>query len=205
MKKLILSILTLTLMSCSKTETEPEKKSGGLADIVSGVKNYNTISSSLDEITKNIEVLKKTTPLSNDELKAILPENLMGLKRTEISVGDTSMMGLSSVEGKYKSEQDKSIEVQVIDGAGEMGSAMVSSMMMGLSGDREKTTETGFEKTTEIDGMKAIVSEEKNNDVISSEIQIIAKKRYFLTVKGKGISYEELAKAFGEINTSGLK
>lgn len=201
----MMSILALTLISCTKSETKTEEKSGGISDLVSGVKNYSEISKSVDEVSKNIEVLKKTTPLSNEELKAILPESLLGLKRTEISVGDTSMMALTTAEAKYKSEDRKSIDVQIMDGAGEMGSAMVSSMMMGLGGNREKTTENGFEKTTEIDGMKALVSEEKSGENISSKIQVIAKKRYLFTMSGEGISYEDLLKAFSEINTSGLK
>lgn len=205
MKKLMISILALSLISCTKSETKTEEKSGGISDLVSGVKNYSEISKSVDEVSKNIEVLKKTTPLSNEELKAILPESLLGLKRTEISIGDTSMMALTTAEAKYKSEDRKSIDVQIMDGAGEMGSAMVSSMMMGLGGNREKTTENGFEKTTEINGMKALVSEEKSGENVSSKIQVIAKKRYLFTMSGEGISYEDLLKAFGEINTSGLK
>lgn len=200
----MMSILALTLISCTKSETKTEEKSGGISDLVSGVKNYSEISKSVDEVSKNIEVLKKTTPLSNEELKAILPESLLGLKRTEISVGDTSMMTLTTAEAKYKSEDRKSIDVQIMDGAGEMGSAMVSSMMMGLGGNREKTTENRFEKTTEINGMKALVSEEKSGENVSSKIQVIAKKRYLFTMSGEGISYEDLLKAFGEINTSGL-
>ena len=205
MKNLMMSILALTLLSCTKKETKTEEKSGGLSDLVSGVKNYSNLTKSVDEVSKNVEVLKNTQPLSNDELKAILPETLLGLKRTEISVGDTAMLSLSSVDAKYKSDDHRSIDVQIMDGAGEMGSAMVSSMMMGLSGNREKTTETGFEKTTEIDGMKALISEEKREDDVKSEIQIVAKKRYFLSIKGEGFSYEELKKVFSEINTAALK
>ena len=206
MKKLMMSILVLTLISCSKKEEKTEEKSGGITDIVSGVKNYSNLSKSMSDVTKNIEVLKKTTPLSNDELKAILPENLLGLKRSEFSVGDASMMNLSSAEAKYKNEDgSKSMTLEIMDGAGETGSAMVSILMMGLNMNKEKQTETGFEKTTEIDGMKALVSEEKREDKVSSKIQIIAKTRYLLTISGRGFSYEELSKAVGEINTSALK
>ena len=206
MKKLLMSILVLTLVSCSKKEEKIEEKSGGITDIVSGVKNYSNLSKSMSDVTKNIEVLKKTTPLSNDELKAILPENLLGLKRSEYSVGDATMMNLSSAEAKYKNEdKSKTMSLEIMDGAGETGSAMVSILMMGLNMNKEKETETGFEKTTEIDGMKALVSEEKREDHVSSKIQIIAKNRYLLTISGRGFSYDELSKAVGEINTSALK
>ena len=205
MKKLLMCVFALSLISCSKTETKEEKKSGGFSDIVSGVKNANSMSNSVQDVTKNIEELKAMTPLSNEELKAAFPETLMGMKRTEISVGNAAMMNLSSATAKYKSDDNKSVTIEVMDGAGEMGSAMVASMIMGMSGEREKTTETGFEKTTEINGMKALVSEDKTESYVNSKIQIIVKKRYYISLSGKQISYEELQQVLGVMDLDKLK
>lgn len=204
MKNLLMSVLALSLISCSKNETKTEEKSGGLSELVSNAKNYSKVSSSVNNMTKNIETLKNLTPLTNEELKKVLPETLLGLKRVELSVGDASMMNLVSAEAKYKDE-NKRIELQIMDGAGETGSAMVSILMMGINVDKEKITETGFEKSAEINGMKAIVSEDKNGESINSKIQMIAKNRYLMTLTGTGVSYEELKSALGEINMSGLK
>ena len=204
MKNLLMSVLALSLISCSKNETKTEEKSGGLSELVSNAKNYSKVSSSVNNMTKNIETLKNLTPLTNEELKKVLPETLLGLKRVELSVGDASMMNLVSAEAKYK-EENKRIELQIMDGAGETGSAMVSILMMGINVDKEKITETGFEKSAEINGMKAIVSEDKNGESINSKIQMIAKNRYLMTLTGTGVSYEELKNALGEINMSGLK
>ena len=205
MKKLLMCVFALSLISCSKTETKEEKKSGGFSDIVSGVKNANSMSNSVQDVTKNIEELKAMTPLSNEELKAAFPETLMGMKRTEISVGNAAMMNLSSATAKYKSDDNKSVTIEVMDGAGEMGSAMVASMIMGMSGEREKTTETGFEKTTQINGMKALVSEDKTESYVNSKIQIIVKKRYYISLSGKQISYEDLQQVLGMMNLDKLK
>ncbi len=205
MKKLLMCVFALSLISCSKTETKEEKKSGGFSDIVSGVKNANSMSNSVQDVTKNIEELKAMTPLSNEELKAAFPETLMGMKRTEISVGNAAMMNLSSATAKYKSDDNKSVTIEVMDGAGEMGSAMVASMIMGMSGEREKTTETGFEKTTQINGMKALVSEDKTESYVNSKIQIIVKKRYYISLSGKQISYEELQQVLGMMDLDKLK
>ena len=204
MKNLLMSVLALSLISCSKNETKTEEKSGGLSELVSTAKNYSKVSSSVNNMGKNIETLKNSTPLTNEELKKVLPETLLGLKRVELSVGDASMMNLVSAEAKYK-EENKRIELQIMDGAGETGSAMVSILMMGINVDKEKITETGFEKSAEINGMKAIVSEDKNGESINSKIQMIAKNRYLMTLTGTGVSYEELKSALGEINMSGLK
>lgn len=118
------------LVGCSKEETTKEKKSGGFSEMVSTAKNYSTINSSIGDMTKNIEKLKVMTPLSNEELKAALPETMAGLKRTELSVGDNAMMQISSAEAKY-SEENKRIKLEIMDGAGETASAMVSILMMG--------------------------------------------------------------------------
>lgn len=205
MKKLMLATAVLMLVACSKEEKVKEEKSGGLSDLVSTAKNYGKVSSSMEDVTKNMENLKNIQPLTNDELKLVLPETLLGLKRKELSVGDNAMMNLATAEAKYADEENKRIKVDIIDGAGETGSAMVSIMMMGLNVNKEKTTEFGFEKSTEINGAKAIVSETKNGEGVTSEIQTVLKNRYLVTLNADGFSYEELKMALGEFNISALK
>ena len=206
MKKLIMAIAVLMLVACSKEEKVKTEKSGGFSDLVSTAKNYKNINSSMQDVTKNIENLKNIPPLTNEELKAVLPEQLLGLKRRELSVGDNAMMNLSTAEAKYADDdKSKKIKVEIIDGAGETGSAMVSIMMMGLNINKEKTTETGFEKSTEINGAKSIISENKSGDEIESKIQTVLKNRYLVTLSADGFSYEELKTALGELNSSALK
>ena len=195
----------LLLVACSKEEKVKEEKTGGLSDLVSTAKNYGKVSSSMQDVTKNMESLKNIQPLTNDELKAALPETILGLKRKELSVGDNSMMNLSTTEGKYANDENKRIKVEIIDGAGETGSAMVSIMIMGLNVNKEKTTESGFEKSTEINGVKSIVSEDKNGDKIQSKIQTVLKNRYLVTLSADGFSYEELKTALDKLNSAALK
>ena len=205
MKKLIMATAVLLLVACSKEEKVQKEESGGLSDLISSTKDYSKMSSSMEEVTKNIEKLKNVEPLTNDQLKAFLPEQLLGLKRTELSVGDNSMMNLSTAESKYSDGDKKEIKLEIIDGAGETGSAIVSIMIMGLNVNKEKTTESGFEKSTEINGVKSIVSEDKNGDKIQSKIQTVLKNRYLVTLSADGFSYEELKTALDELNSSALK
>ena len=205
MKKLIMATAVLLLVACSKEEKVKEEKTGGLSDLVSTAKNYGKVSSSMQDVTKNMESLKNIQPLTNDELKAALPETILGLKRKELSVGDNSMMNLSTTEGKYANDENKRIKVEIIDGAGETGSAMVSIMIMGLNVNKEKTTESGFEKSIEINGVKSIVSEDKNGEKIQSKIQTVLKNRYLVTLSADGFSYEELKTALDKLNSAALK
>ena len=205
MKKLMIAAAALMLVTCSKEEKVKEEKTGGFSDLVSTAKTYGKMGSSMQDVTKNIKNLKSIPPLTNDELKAVLPEILLGLKRKELSVGDNAMMNLSTAEAKYADDENRRVKVEIVDGAGETGSAMVSIMMMGLNVNKEKTTEFGFEKSTEINGAKSIVSEYKNGEDINSEIQTVLKNRYLVTLKADGFTYEELKSALSTLNNSALK
>ena len=205
MKKLMIAAAALMLVTCSKEEKVKEEKTGGFSDLVSTAKTYGKMGSSMQDVTKNIKNLKNVPPLTNDELKAVLPEILLGLKRKELSVGDNAMMNLSTAEAKYADDENRRVKVEIVDGAGETGSAMVSIMMMGLNVNKEKTTEFGFEKSTEINGAKSIVSEYKNGEDINSEIQTVLKNRYLVTLKADGFTYEELKSALSTLNNSALK
>jgi len=205
MKKLmILSVSLLVMASCSK-EKESEKESTSIGDVFNGVKTMNTLSNSMEDIQKNTERLQKLTPMSNDELKAVLPETLLGLPRVSFSVGDNSMMKISSADAEYKDENNKNIKLKVLDGAGETGSAMISILMMGLTSNSEKTTQDGFEKMGDFNGTKAQIKETKRESGVDSEINYILKDRYMITIEGDGYTTEELKKVMDLINGSSLK
>lgn len=145
------------------------------------------------------------TPLTNEELKALLPEEILGLKRKELSVGDNAMMQLASAEAKYSDGDQKKIKLEIMDGAGETGSAMVSILTMSFNMNKEKITETGYEKTAEINGNKAIIKENSGENYVNSSIQMVAKNRYLITLTGDGISYDDLEKALNQLKLSQLK
>jgi hypothetical protein len=66
-----------------------------------------------DDMQKKMEELKKLTPLTTDQLKMLLPEQLMGMKRSNFNAN--SMMGFASAEATYKNEtDDKEIELNIL-------------------------------------------------------------------------------------------
>ena len=205
MKKIMIAVVALLFVACSKEENVKEEQPGGLSDMITSEKASGKVSSTMEDVTKNIENLKNITPMTNEELKAVFPESLLGLKRKELSVGDNAMMNISTAEAIYADDDNKRIKVEIIDGAGETGSTMVSIMMTGLNSDTDKTTETGFEKSTEINGVKSIVSENKNGKRINSQIQTVLKNRYLLTLYADGFTYNELQKILTELYASALK
>lgn len=201
---MFLSLSLLLLASCTK-EKEGEKKSGSIRDAISTVKNVSTISNSMEDIQKNIERLQKLTPVTNEELKAILPETMLGLERTSLSVGDNSMMKISSAEAEYGEENHNKIKIKIIDGAGQTGSSMISILMMGLTTNSEKTTKNSFTKMGDFHGVKAQITEKKKETYVDSEINYILKERYMITINAEGYTVEELKKVMDLIGNSGLK
>jgi len=201
MKKLVVLCIALSLIACKKEEKKEEKS--GIGSAIENMSNLGKIANKMDDVQKNMDELKTKTPISNDELKAAIPETLGGLKRTEITVGNMTAMSMSSADAKYSGE-NKNIEINMIDGAGEAGSSVISIMLMTLNADMEKTTENGFEKTAQINGNKAFVSQNTNGDAVSSEIKYIAKGRYMITASADGFTVDELAEAVKGIDISKL-
>ena len=205
MKKLFLvSSVLLLLTNCGK-DPKKDENSNSISDAIGGMKNINNLSNSMEDITKRAEELKKLTPLTNDELKAVIPESVLGLKRTSISVGDNMMMKISSAEAEYKDDVNKKIKISITDGAGETGSAMITMLMMGFSTNSEKTTETSSEKMGEFNGVKASVKDNKDGENVDSEIQYILKDRYLISIDGDGYTSEDLKKVMDMIKDSNLK
>lgn len=201
MKKLLIPAVILSMVACKKNEAKEQE--GGLMSKIEAVKNTGKMAASIDDIQKNADNLRAMTPLNNDELKAIIPETLLGLKRSEITVGNMSAMSVSSAEAKY-GDGTKSVSINVMDGAGEAGSGIISILSMSLSADMEKTTDDGFEKTMKIGNSKALVTQRANNGVPSSDIKTILKNRYMVDISGEGFTVDELTKALSEIGTNKL-
>src|ERR1043165_1421048 len=101
-----------------------EKAGNNLTDKT--IKNdTDKLSGKENDMQKNLEVLQKMQPLSLDELKKNLPEELNGIKKTNYSASVVN--GTGYVSAKYKMDDDSSIEVGIWDCAGKMGAGIYSA------------------------------------------------------------------------------
>ena len=115
------------------------------------------------------------------------------------------MMGLNSGQATYTDDDGKSVEVSIMDGAGETGSSMVAMYAITLAMETEQQTESGYTKTTKINGNRATVAENTYDDWVNSEITTLVSDRYIVSLNGSGLSLNELEKVYNEINLKGLK
>jgi hypothetical protein len=138
-----------------------------------------------DEMTKKVEELKKLTPLTLDELKAMAPEEFMGMKRSSFNAN--SMMGTGTVNATYKGEDDKELKLTIVDCAGEAGSGYYTLSFWNLW-NFEQQDDNGYQKTVDFNGHKAIEKYSKNNDEYT--LTYSAKERLLVVIEGEKIGLD---------------
>ncbi|HSU27713.1 MAG TPA: hypothetical protein VLJ68_04985 [Chitinophagaceae bacterium] len=148
-----------------------------------------------DERTKMMEDLKKLPPLSTDQLKAMLPEEAGGLKRTRFSVN--SALGFATAEATYSDDADKSIKLTIWDCAGEAGAGFYSLTYWGLF-NMQSETENGYSKTVDFNGVKAIESYEKNQN--EYKLMWTAGNRLLITVEGDNTGLDVVKQVASGLN-----
>ncbi|WP_103068095.1 hypothetical protein [Aquimarina sediminis] len=206
MKKVSIVILAVVfLFSCGKDKKE--EKEPGLFDIIEDVSDLSKMAEEAEKIEEESQELINATPISNEELKALLPNNLIDYPRKKFSIGNQFMPDMIMAEAEYENEDGKIISFSVIDGAGETGSAMVTLARLGFSRDFEEQSDRGYKKSTTINGYSAIEKIEKNDydDSEDSKIELLISNRFIITLEGEKTSLKQLKSAVNQLNLKALE
>ena len=155
----------------------------------------NMGSKTAEAMTEKIEELKKLTPLSLDELKAMIPEEFMGMKRTSFNAN--SMMGAGTCNATYKSDDGKELKVTIIDCAGEAG-AGIYSLRYWTMWNFQQEDDNGYQKTIDFNGGKAIEKYSKYNDEYG--LTYVATDRLLVTLEGEKIGLDGVKDAAKTLN-----
>lgn len=198
MKKysLFTAILFTILFSCSGGSSKDK------TDVsISSVKDAaEAITSTADDSQKRIEELKKLTPISNDALKAVFPEEVMGMKRTSFNV--TNAMGYAIGTAEYQKDDTTHCNVAIYDCAGDAGSAFYGMMYL-TKLNMESETEDGYSKTVDFMGTKAIENYSKSADKYS--LSFLSAERFFVTIDGEKTGLDNLKSFADAIGLNKLK
>ncbi len=165
-----------------------DKKSDEQKEVVIQEESTKDMKDAFEEIGKTSEDLKKATPLSNQQLKALLPEKINGFNRKRFSIGQLGM----HIAEAYYGENDKQITLSILDGAGEAGSAMIAMMQIGINAGGESEDENGYRKPIKIDGNSGVEEQERSDNSVTNKIMLIVKGRFMLTFEGKNIEADKL-------------
>jgi len=199
MKKYVLALFVFSaFVSCK--DNPVSKKIKETKEAVSNTTN------AVEEMTKmqdDIKELQEITPLTNEELKSWLPDEVNGMKRISYKAGQAGMMGIASIEAAYTNEdKSKKFTINIIDGAGQVGAAATAGMRMVMSQDFEEESESGSRKTVTKNGTKAIEEYRSGNN--NSTIQLMESNRFYLEAKGNNMNLDETWDAIDEIDLDKL-
>lgn len=193
----IIMLLVFGVAACGGKAEENEEP--GMFESISAIKdfadNMEDMAEELDEIEEDADVLINATPLTNDQLKAFLPEELQGLPRRSFTVGDQALLSMATAEANYENEEGQSIDLSLMDGAGETGSAVIQMQRLGLSRDFEKQTEDGYEKSIDFEGYRGTEEYSKYRDVGNANLTVLVANRFVIALSAKDVSMEDLKKA----------
>ena len=146
----------LLMISCNqdKKTSSPETKDNKDSTQVVPTESKN------ENIDDRSESLAKMAPLSADEMKELLPMELMGAQRNNEDVN--SAIGTNIATAEYRINDSTTLELAVIDcagpaGAGVYGSQYVSMLNLSEEDDKEYT------RTIDFNGEKAFENCSKTN------------------------------------------
>jgi hypothetical protein len=143
----------------------------------------------------------KVKPVDFHALRAMLPDSLAGMKRSDSSAESDQAMGISasSATGQYTDGNGKSVTVEITD----MGSLSgLAGLATKFDPNLDKETDTGYERTTRENG--ELIHEQYDNRAKSGEVSVIAGNRFGVTVRGNGVDMDFLTDTLKQIDIQKL-
>ena len=138
-------------------------------------------------------------------LKALLPAELPDMKRTNATSERTQSVGIdmSSAEGEYSATDgsDADVRIKLMD-TGNMSGSIRLGMSAWMTGNYSRETDTGYEKTTTINGCRGMEKYDTQNKEGSLEIMVA--DRFIVEVEGYGVTMEMLKQVVDKIDLKKL-
>ena len=190
---LILLTSAIILVACHSnpgkiTVKSDDGKTSATVDLSTAEKNAN-------EMQNKAEELKKLAPLTTDELKALLPEEVNGIQRSSFNV--TTAMGISVGEAEYKKDDTTSIKLALYDCAGETGAAYYSASYW-MKMNMQSESDNGYTKTIDFMNGKAVETFEKSSNHYT--LVYLGNDRVLVTIESYNISDDTLKDVAKNLN-----
>jgi hypothetical protein len=194
MKQFILSCMAAAclLAACNNNKKTVEATSDDGKEKVTV--NVNQMDKVSEEMQKQAEELQKLPPLSLDELKALLPEQVMGAKRSNFQATSATGTGLATAE--YSLNDSTNIQVNIWDCGGPAGAGIYSTQYLGMF-NFQSESDNEYTKTIDFKGGKAIEHCQKDNS--NCTLTYFTGKRFMVTLEGRNVHPDGLKQAADEL------
>lgn len=148
-----------------------------------------------EDMEKQKTELEKMTSISLDQLKAMIPETLMGAKRTNHTAN--SSMGAGLAHGEYELNDSARVSLNIYDCGGPAGAGIYSMQYLSLLNTQVDNDEE-YTKTIEFNGSKGFEHCEKATNHCA--ISYFAGGRFLVTLEGNHVGANELKQAAKILN-----
>jgi hypothetical protein len=194
MKRICSYLLSATILLAACKNNKPKEVTIPTGDGDGKVTiDVNQAGKNAEEIQKRTEDLGKLTPLTTDQLKALLPETLMGTKRSDYNVANA--MGYGMATAKYKINDSTNIELSINDCAGTAGAGFYT-MSIGMY-NFEQDNDREYTKTISYGDGKAYEHCEKAR--VDCSLTWFAGDRYMVILRGDNVNADGLKAAGKEL------
>jgi hypothetical protein len=141
-------------------------------------------------------------PVDFRDLKALLPESLAGLKRRSSEGSRTKVMGVaaSTAEAVYEDGKGGRMKVTITDAGTLTGLAAVAVAWINVEIDKEG--DSGYERTTTIEGRKAYERYEKATR--TGKLDVVAAGRFLVAAEATGLDMKAFRAAIEKIDLAKL-
>lgn len=140
--------------------------------------------------------LEKLTPLTEGQLKDLLPATLMGATLSDASVSST--LGAAVASGTYNINDSTSLSVNIYDCAGPGGAGIYNLQFAGLL-DYSTDNPTEYTKVIDFKGGKAIEHCKKAS--MECSLTYFTGSRFLISLEGNNVSADELKNVTAELKT----
>lgn len=150
----------------------------------------NGMKDAAENMLQRKEELIALTPMTPDELKALVPERMMDAPLKDVDVN--SAMGATVAEANYKLNDTTSLKLEIIDCAGPGGSGVFSMQyiqMMNVNSDDEDE----YVKTIDFNGGKAMENCKKKRNKCT--LVYLSDNRFLVSLTGENIGMDALKEA----------
>lgn len=156
-----------------------------------------------DATLERMNELQVLPPASKEEYKLWLPRQIGEFDRKSFSAGNQALADISSLKSVFiHPAENKCIELNVIDGAGEAAGGFTMVYLGQFTRDFEQQDDFSYSKSVTRGGRRAIVSE--NTLENSAEIEYLEGERYYVKITGRNVGIEELWTVVEGLQTQAL-
>ncbi|WP_373493496.1 hypothetical protein [Aquiflexum sp.] len=147
---------------------------------------------SLDFPLKSIQDLAITIPVTREQLKNWIPNQIGEFTVIRTVIGYKESADMSAIKATYGhgSDPSKQVVLEILDGAGPVASVLLSGSIQKLNLDFEELKPDGYSKIHERNGYR--VWEVENTQDELAELEFIDAGRFLVTLKGHHLRNDEL-------------